>query len=167
MIFSIILFLFFAVIYYNYNRIRSCYRMYATYKSLIDPSNKMSHCEVLKSIFDLFFGIYKKNDTEENKEENKPQKFNKTLMKIPYKYKDKTYFYLLKIPKGFPPVQKIEDDGGNDISDQILPYLGPNLDCHNTKISPMDFGYSKVVVTTIYDKVITFEENDTIVLEFN
>ena len=166
MFFSVILFLLFVTIYYNYNRIHSCYKMYSSYKSLIDPTNKMSHYEVVRSLIDLFTGVYR-GKKEEEKVEEQPQKFNKKLMKIPYKYKDKTYFYLLKIPKGFPPIQKIEDDSGNDISDQILPYLGPNLDCHHTKITPMDFGYLKVIVTTIYDKVITFEENDTIVLEFN
>jgi len=88
-------------------------------------------------------------------------------MKIPYKYRDKEYFYLLKIPRGVPPIQRIEDENGNDIYDLIEPYLGPNLDCHRTDITPNDFGYARIVVTTIYDKTITFEQDDKVMLEFS
>ncbi len=92
------------------------------------------------------------------------EKFNKKYIKISYKYNGNTYFYLLKIPRGITPLSSIKDENDIDITDTIMPYLGPNLDCHNIKIYPKDFGYNKIKVTTLFDKVVIFEENDPIIL---
>jgi len=158
---------------YNYSKIKYVYNLYSTYKKMIDPKNEMSHFKALKSISEMIYMLgggrlpeSNTNTSNTNSPVNAVEKFNKKLIKIPYKYKDKDYFYLLKIPKGVPPVQKIEDENGEDIFDIISPYLGPNLDCHHTKITPIDFGYSKIIVTTIYDKIITFNEEDVVSLEF-
>jgi len=93
-----------------------------------------------------------------------PEKFNKKYLKISYKYNDKSYFYLLKVPRGVTPLKTIEDEDGNDVSDFIYPYLGPNLDCHNVPIYPKDFGYKSLKITTIFDKIIIFGEDEKISL---
>jgi hypothetical protein len=144
-------------IYRNMTHIKSCGKMYIGYKNIIDPENKLSHFSTVRSIVNMFWKPVPKEDPP-------LEKFNKKYLKISYKYKDKNYFYLLKIPKGVTPIQTIQDESGNDIDDILSPYLGPNLDCHGASISPIDFGYSKVVITTIFDKVVTFEENDNISL---
>jgi hypothetical protein len=95
---------------------------------------------------------------------DEPQKFNKKYIKISYKYKDKDYFYLLKIPKGVTPLQSIVDENGDNIESVIDPYLGANLDCHGAVITPNDFGYKKITITTAFDKIITFENDEPIIL---
>jgi len=148
------------VIYANRSNIKTGYTLYKGYKNMIDPENKISHFSTIKSIVSMFW----RPQLPQPYSQPPPEPFNKKYLKISYKYKDKDYFYLLKIPKGIPPIQKIEDENGVDIQDTITPYLGPNLDCHGQSVMPMDFGYSKVVVTTIFDSVVTFEENDKICL---
>jgi hypothetical protein len=98
------------------------------------------------------------------KKQKDPEKFNKKYIKISYKYKDKAYYYLLKVPRGVAPLKSITDENSNDISDIIGPYLGPNLDCHNSDIYPRDFGYNQVKITTVFDKVIVFDEDQKIEL---
>ena len=59
---------------------------------------------------------------------------NKKHVKIPYKYRDKEYVYLLKKPKMIMPIEFIKDENDKDITDEVYPYLGPNLDCHNVEL---------------------------------
>ena len=143
------------IYYKNKETINTSYQLYKLYKQTLDPDEKFGHYYTLKSIINLFF---KKN-------KDKPiEQFNKKYLKISYRYKDKDYFYLLKIPKGIIPLRSVQDEKGNNIEDILSPYLGPNLDCHGVDIFPKDFGYEKVKITTVFDRIITFEENDKIVL---
>jgi len=153
---------------YGY-KIKQCFHLYKNYKSFTDPDNKLSHIQVIQNIFSLLFSIiyttyslyYMKDKKHENQQ---PSNFNKKYLKISYKYRDKMYFYLLKIPRGVQPLKNIKDEDDNNISDIIEPYLGPNLDCHNTTIYPKDFGYKQIKITTIFDKLIIFDEDQKIEL---
>ena len=68
----------------------------------------------------------------------------------------------MKVKRGVTPLLSIVDDSGNDIMGEMIPYLGPNLDCHNINLTPKDFGYDRITVTTVLDSTVTFEENDLI-----
>jgi hypothetical protein len=138
--------------YLNKETIKSSYQLYKLYKKTVDPDGNLGHFYTLKSIINIF------------KKEKPLEKFNKKYLKISYKYKDKDYFYLLKIPRGIMPLRSIEDEKGDNIDDILTPYLGPNLDCHGSDIYPKDFGYEKIKITTVFDRIITFEENDKIIL---
>jgi len=140
--------------YLNKETIKSSYQLYNLYKKTVDPDGNLGHLYTIRSIFSFF----------KQKKEIPLEKFNKKYLKISYKYKDKDYFYLLKIPKGIMPLRSIEDEAGNNIDDILTPYLGPNLDCHGSEIYPKDFGYQKIKITTVFDRIITFEENDKIIL---
>lgn len=135
---------------------------------MIDPENKKGHIYTIKNVFKLAYSLYNSfnpnnNQNKENKQIIKPlEKFNKKYLKISYKYNDKNYFYLLKVPKGILPIMSITDENDNDIEDIISPYLGPNLDCHNETIYPRDFGYSKIKIKTIFDKIVVFDEDQKI-----
>jgi len=142
-------------------KFKSVYNYYKTYKNFIDPQNINGHIYTIKSLFFIIYSIYQSKYQIKNKEEE-PKKFNKKYIKISYKYKEKTYFYLLKVPHGLNPINKITDENNNDIYDIIYPYLGPNLDCHDSFLCPKDFGYEKIKITTIFDKLIIFDEEQRI-----
>jgi hypothetical protein len=93
--------------------------------------------------------------------QKRPESFKKHL-KIPYKYKDKEYVYLLKKPKMIMPIEFIKDENDKDITSEIYPYLGPNLDCHNVDLFPGDFGITKMTVKDLNDKEYIFNENEKI-----
>jgi hypothetical protein len=126
---------------------------------MIDPHNKQGHIYTIKNICSIVYSLYamfKIKDTAPI------EKFNKNYIKISYKYNDKNYFYLLKVPRGIVPIISITDENDNNIDDIISPYLGPNLDCHGSSIYPKDFGYSKIKIKTVFDKLVVFEENQRI-----
>lgn len=131
---------------------------YRQYKNFVDPENKHGHVYTIKSIFMIIYSIY----NSQNIKKEEPEKFNKKYIKISYKYKDKTYFYLLKVPRGVDPINEITDENNNNIYDIIYPYLGPNLDCHGSVLCPKDFGYEKIKIKTIFDKLIIFDEDQKI-----
>uniref|UniRef100_A0A6C0KCF1 Uncharacterized protein n=1 Tax=viral metagenome TaxID=1070528 RepID=A0A6C0KCF1_9ZZZZ len=145
----------------NINTIKETVEVYRGFKSTVDPDGKKGHFSTMCSFITLAsikFLLSIKNKKEKPVHET----FNRSYIKISYTYKDKPYFYLLKIPKGVIPLSTIVDETGNDVESIITPYLGPNLDCHGITICPKDFGYEKLVITTVYDDVITFNETDVI-----
>jgi len=171
MLYWIILLIFLIVFFKCRMKINQIYQMYKKYKLFVDPNNKLSHIQIIKNLNSLFltilystYSIYYQSYDTNNKKDINPIKFNKKYVKISYKYKDKNYHYLLKIPRGVYPLKSITDEEDNDISDIIEPYLGPNLDCHGSSIYPKDFGYNKIKIKTIFDNLIIFEEDQKIEL---
>lgn len=159
--FYFIIFLTFLILSVRYRRrFVQLINLYKTYKSFIDPQNNLGHIYAIKSIFNIILAICQ----VKTKTQKEPEKFNKKYIKISYKYKDKSYYYLLKVPRGVAPLKSITDENNNDISDIIGPYLGPNLDCHNSNIYPRDFGYTQIKITTVFDKIIIFDEDQKIEL---
>lgn len=132
------------------------YLLYKSFKNMIDPDGTKGHFFVLSSLTSFW--------KDKMNYQNRPpiEKFNRDYIKISYVYKDKPYFYLLKVKRGVTPLLSIVDDSGNDIMGEMIPYLGPNLDCHQIPLTPKDFGYERITVTTVLDSTVTFEENDLI-----
>ena len=158
MLYFIVFLLILVSIFKLRHKILTVSHYYQKYKNFVDPENKHGHIYTIKSLFLIFYSIYQVNSVK--KEE--PEKFNKKYIKISYKYKDKKYFYLLKVPRGINPIKQIMDENENDIHDIIYPYLGPNLDCHGAILCPKDFGYEKIKILTIFDKLIIFDEDQKI-----
>ena len=158
MFYFIVFLLFIISIFKVRHKFRTIHGYYRQYKSFIDPGNNHGHIYTIKSLFFIVYSIYQ----SQNIKKEEPEKFNKKYIKISYKYKDKTFFYLLKVPRGVNPINQITDENDNDIHDIIYPYLGPNLDCHDSFICPKDFGYEKIKIKTIFDKLIIFDEEQKI-----
>lgn len=136
-----------------------CVKLYKSFKNVVDPNNDKNMCCLLYDAAKTLYSVY----TFSKKKEIPVEKFNRNYIKIPYKYKNKSYFYLLKVDRGITPLLNIKDENENDILDVIQPYLGPNLDCHGVVITPHDFGYKKIKVTTFFDTECEFGEHDQII----
>lgn len=142
------------IVYKLYPFLSRSLEMYQTYRSIVDPQKKRSICSPLFSYIKTFFNI---------KTSYSIDKFNRDYIKIKYTYKDNPYFYLLKVKRGVTPLLKLTDEDGNNILDAITPYLGPNLDCHGVSLTPHDFGYKKIIATTVFDTSSSFDEHEQIV----
>jgi hypothetical protein len=92
------------------------------------------------------------------------QRFNKKYLKIPYEHHGKKYYYLLKSKNNSQPIKYIKNQDEIDVTDTILPYLGPHLDCHGAILYPKDFGYSSIKIETMYDQEFVFESEQEICL---
>ena len=88
--------------------------------------------------------------------------FNEKYIKIPYHYLDNDYYYLFKRRRNFTPINIIKDENGKDITEFLLPYLGPNYDFLGVSLTPSDFGYSKIIIENIRGDEFKFENNEII-----
>ena len=70
---------------------------------------------------------------------NEDVKVGKNLYEVSYKLLGKKYKMLVKIKRGPCPINSIIDDDGNDITDKVLPYMGPKFDWHGQQPDPSFF----------------------------
>jgi hypothetical protein len=74
-------------------------------------------------------------------------------------------WYKIIVPrKRFPFIlHSVVDVAGNDITQNIIPFMGPGHDFHGMKITPKLIGYKELTFTFGLPEIkITFDENDII-----
>lgn len=135
-------------------------KYYNILKNDILQMKECGHLEVFIEIFKHLF-IYIKNKLFPKK---RLEHFNKKYLKAPYEYHGKVFYYLFKSKNNSQPIKNIKNESGQDVTDAVLPYLGPHLDCHGACIYPKDFGYVSIKIETMYDQEFVFEEDQEISL---
>lgn len=65
---------------------------------------------------------------------------------VQYYINDKMYRFRTQIRRGPKRVRKILDRQQNDITCDLMSYIGPNEDCHNQSLTPSDIGYDGIYV---------------------
>lgn len=142
------------------------FTVYQSFRALTDPTGQEGHFRTVWKMAGMLVSVLRNAYQMHFHDVNiNPEKLNHKFLKIPFRYKDHPYFYLLRIPRGVIPIQSIVDENGQDVTAEIEPYLGPNLDCGGSGVTPGDFGYGKLVVTTVLDRRAEFEINDPITLK--
>ena len=137
---------------------------YHSFKGLVDPDETRGHLSVLFQLASMIGQLAWSRLRSSRFSTPETTRFNARYVRIPFQYRDRSYFYLLKVPRGVIPIQSIVNQDQVDVREEIEPYLGPNLDCLGAVISPADFGHQRLVFTTAMDRVITVEENEPIQL---
>jgi len=72
---------------------------------------------------------------------------SKNLFEISYSLHNKQYKMIVRNKRGPCPISQITNENGIDITDHILPYMGPNYDWHGYKPSAITFGHTEIVIT--------------------
>ena len=81
---------------------------------------------------------------------------------LEYFYLGRRFIYRCSIKRGPPNVVCILNDAGDDITDKVAPYLGPNEDFHANPytITPSDFNEDVFDIVTYTDKRFTKLKNN-------
>lgn len=66
---------------------------------------------------------------------------------VSYVIKGRMYKMIVTTRTGPAPILQISDDESNDVTEQVLPYMGPQYDWHGNHLNPEFFGH----------KTLTFE----------
>lgn len=66
--------------------------------------------------------------------------------------------------KGPPLVLLVLDENGDDVSDRVIPFLGPERNWHKNSFTPEFWGKKKLVFELSDGRAETFEEKDTIII---
>ena len=81
---------------------------------------------------------------------NNIKQLDKRTDEITYVVKGRMYKMIAKPTPGPIPVLQIIDDEMNDVTDRVLPYMGPTYDWHGNKLSPDFFG-TKTLTFELYN----------------
>lgn len=91
-------------------------------------------------------------------------KLNNNKYEINYVINGKIYKFITKIKRGPKNVLLIYDENQNDVSDDILPYLGPAEDFHNIEYTPSYFNKNELFFELSCGNVKRYEKDKIIVL---
>ena len=92
------------------------------------------------------------------------RKCGKNKYELSYIINGKIYRIVTKIRNGPCPILQITNEFEDNIMGVILPFLGPNYDCHNSNFTPSDFGYKSITFIMRSGNDYTFTESEKIKL---
>lgn len=95
---------------------------------------------------------------------NSVKKIDKKTFEISYIINGKIYKMVVSPYRGPCPVLQVTDDEVNDITDIVLPYLGPSNNWHNNKFNPKFFGKNTLTFELANGEEKTFQQEDCIIL---
>jgi len=79
----------------------------------------------LLTYFKYFFSSSRNRSDHENNSSN-VTKLDKGLYEVYYKIKGRRYRMLVSPERGPPKITHITDNNGEDVTDTVLPFMGPN-----------------------------------------
>lgn len=89
---------------------------------------------------------------------------NKTS-ELTYVINGRIYKMIIIRKRGPSPILQISNNFENDVTDQILPYMGPQYDWHGNKFTPEFFGYSSLTFELGNGTEYTYQTNDSLLTE--
>ena len=94
--------------------------------------------------------------------DNSVVKIDKNKYELTYIINGKLYKKIIMPERGPIPVISIINENGCDVTDQILPYMGPNNNFHNENFFPTFFGHKKLIFEMSNGDTKIFDENEKI-----
>ena len=89
-------------------------------------------------------------------------KLDKNTYILSYILHDNEYKMVIKIARGPSPILSIKNEDNKDLTDIILPYLGPKNDWHNNKFTPKFFNCKSLSFELSNGEIIKFHEETEI-----
>lgn len=151
--FPIMIFMFFQTGSYRiaYHAVQDRYKRFKNFHSLVASTPRGQNqsktiviivsAKMLIQAFYLTFLQYMNNSV---------CKLDRNVYEVSYVINGRMYKMLVTPQRGPAPVLQISNDEDEDVTEQVLPYLGPQYDWHNNRIAPEFFGC----------KTLTFELAD-------
>jgi hypothetical protein len=91
-------------------------------------------------------------------------KIDKNNYELSYIVNGKLYKILIKPNRGPIPILCVRNENNNDVTNEILPYLGPNNDWHGKEYYPELFKYKTISIELLDGTKKIFNNKDTIVI---
>ena len=91
-------------------------------------------------------------------------KIDKNSYELSYIVHGKLYKMIIKPIRGPVPILCVTNENNIDITEQILPYLGPNNDWHGKKYYPDFFKHKTLNIELLDGSKKTFNHSDTITI---
>ena len=92
------------------------------------------------------------------------KKLDKNKFEITYVINGKMFKMITSPPKGPSLILQVSDDNQDDITEIVLPYLGPKNNWHNTEFTPSFFGSNSLSFEISNGDTKTFTGDEVIVI---
>jgi hypothetical protein len=89
------------------------------------------------------------------------KKIDRNTYEISYIINGKLYKMRVKPQKGPKPVLQVIDECSEDVTTEVLQYLGPNYDWHNSNLSPKILGFESLTFECSDGEEAIFTKNET------
>ena len=90
------------------------------------------------------------------------KRIGKNQYEISYSIQGKVYKIRSKILRGPSQILQIIDENSDDITHQIVPYIGPNYDFHKSVYTPSDFSKKQLIFNLSSGQTKIFNESENI-----
>ncbi len=92
------------------------------------------------------------------------RKIDKNTYEITYKINGRIYKMIVKPNRGPGIVNKILNENNEDVTEKLIPYLGPNNNWHHNNFNVDFFNYEKLTFELCNGEMKEFEKYEKIVL---
>ena len=140
-LFLISVFMFFMIKFFSVDTI--IYSRYNRYKTIIKFVPKKQVFNIAKLFFGVIVTTMYYNMLNFLFNNVKKIKFNTYV--VTYTINGKLYKFIAKPTRGPSRVVQISNEMQIDVTDEILPYMGPNYDWYGIKLYPTFFNYNTLV----------------------
>lgn len=96
---------------------------------------------------------------------NPVKKIGKNIYEVSYIIEGKKYKMIVSPMKGPAPVLAISNDTMEDVTEQVISYLGPKCDWHGNKFTPDFFGHKSLTVQMADGSTKTFTVEEHVHIE--
>lgn len=123
------------------NEISTRYNKWKRLNSLVSTRQKTRLAIITVSLKLIFQAIWISFLQATNKT---VRKLNKNKYEITYIVEGKLYKLVVNVTRGPSPVLQVINNTNDDVTSEIVPYLGPTYNWHNTAFTPEFFGYENL-----------------------
>lgn len=95
---------------------------------------------------------------------NSVKKIDKNKYEVSYVINGKLYKMVTSTARGPVPILQILNEDNIDVTEYIIPYMGPNNDWHNKKYFPDFFNYKSLIFELSNGERKIFNHSETIIL---
>ena len=95
---------------------------------------------------------------------NSVVKIDKNTYEVSYIINDKLYKMIIKPKRGPIPILSVINENNNNITDEILPYLGPYNNWLNIKYTPNSFNYNLLKFELSSGEIKIFKDSENLEL---
>ena len=88
------------------------------------------------------------------------KRVGKNIYEIEYTINCKSYRFLVKYKQGPSKYKSFMKDESTDVSERVMPFLGPNDNFHGISYTPQDLGFESLIVHYMDGNVRTFQKTE-------
>lgn len=96
---------------------------------------------------------------------NSVHNLDRKTFELKYVIEGKLYKMLIVPTRGPAPVLQVSNENSIDVTDEILPYMGPKYNWHNNKMKPSFFAYDSLTFQLMDGTEKTYNRDDIIELK--